>query len=108
MQKTKSFNTKEPNTAFYSRENLQKSLAHALDKIRSKSCDAIYITQNEKSPAEAVMLDINEYEYLCQQLEKYNALSNDATDKQLSRRLDIIEQKLDVIHDGIEIIRYVK
>ncbi|WP_151900480.1 hypothetical protein [Sulfurimonas hydrogeniphila] len=108
MQKTKSFNTQGSNTELYSRERLAGSLEKALATIREKKCEAIYITKNEKSSAEAVMLDINEYEYLCQQLEKYNALSNDATDKQLSRRLDTIEQKIDAIGEGIDIIRDVK
>ncbi|WP_151899639.1 hypothetical protein [Sulfurimonas hydrogeniphila] len=108
MQQTKSNNSKEPNTAFYSRENLQKSLAHALDKIRSKNCEAIYITKNEKSSAEAVMLDINEYEYLQQRLQTYNALLHDVADKTLSQKLNTIEQKIDAIQEGIDIIKYVK
>ncbi len=108
MQKTKSINTQGSNTEVYSREKLQKSLEHALKKLSSKSCGAIYITQKEKSSAEAVLLDINEYEYLQQQLQTYNALLHDSADKKLSLRLDILEQKLDAIQEGIDIIRYVK
>ena len=108
MQKTKLNNSQESKTESYSRENLQNSLERALDKVHSKSCDAIYITQMEKSPAEAVMLDINEYEYLQQRLQTYNALLHDSADKTLSKKLDTIEQKIDAIQDDIDVIKYVK
>ena len=84
MQKTKSNNSQESKREIYSREKLQNSLERALDKLHSNSCDAIYITKNEKSPAEAVVLDINEYEYLQRRLQTYNALLHEAADKKLS------------------------
>jgi len=108
MQKTKSTNTQALKTETYSKEKLQKSLEPALNKVHSKSCDAIYITPKENTPAQAVLLDINAYRELQQQLQSYEHIINDSADKKLALQLERIEKKIDVIDEGIEILRDVR
>jgi microcompartment protein CcmL/EutN len=108
MQKTKSINTQTLKTETYSREKLQKSLESALDKVSSKSCNAIYITPKENTSVEAVLLDINVYRELQQQLQSYERVINDSADKKLALQLERIEKKIDGIDEGIEILRDVR
>jgi len=108
MQKTKSNNSQKSKTEIYSRENLQNNLESVLNKIRSKSCDAVFITKKEGTLKEAVLLDINEYEQLQQQLQIYERIINDAADKKLSLQLQRIEKKIDGIGEGIDVLRDVR
>jgi len=108
MQKMKSNDSQESKREIYSRENLQNSLERALDKLRSKSCNAIYITPKENTLTEAVLLDINVYRELQQQLQSYERVINDSVDKKLALQLERIEKKIDGIDKGIEILRDVR
>jgi len=108
MPKTKSINRQALKTENYSREKLQNSLESALNHLKSKSCDVIYITPKENTSAQAVLLDINIYRELQQQLQSYEHIINDSADKQLALQLERIERKIDGIDEGIEILRDVR
>jgi len=74
-----------------SRTKLQSSLEAHVDKIFNNELETILITSDDEIEVEAVMISIEDYEYLAQQLERVRTLHPhifDETDVHIKNKED--------------------